>query len=167
MNFRFVDLNKDMTNRHRTHGGTGVVSNLINKELRTAMKRESGYVLRQYQKFTSTWNHQPDFDVTYLWNGDNLEITVFTQDDIFRYIDEGTSIRYATMTPDFVPKTTPGSLNSGNGAGGLAYVSRQRPRPGIQARKISELITHNREIKFGQNLDRAVNRVVNRVWSGI
>jgi hypothetical protein len=167
MDFKIYDLNKNMTHRHRTHAGTQVVNNFIDKELRTTLKRESGYVLKQYQKFTGTWSHQPAFNVSYFRDEDHYVVTVTTDDDIFRYVDEGTSVRYATMTPDFVPKTTPGSLNSGNGAGGVAFVSRKRPRPGIVARKVSELITHNREVKFGQNLDRAVNRVVNKVWSGI
>jgi hypothetical protein len=168
MNFSFVDLSKNTTSKHRTHAGTQVVNNLIEKELGTVLKREANYVRNQYLKFTSTWEHHPAFMVSrFQWSGDIVQIIVETDDEIFKYIDEGTSIRYATMTPDFVPKTTPGSLKSGPGAGGLAYVSRKHPRPGIKARKISELITHNREIKFDQNLGRAVSRVVNKVWSGI
>lgn len=53
---------------------------------------------------------------------------------VYRLLEAGTDVRYAHMTSDFVPKTTPNTLFSISGRGGLAYVSVAEPLEGIEAR---------------------------------
>lgn len=56
------------------------------------------------------------------------------------FLNVGTKVRYATMSPDFSPKTIPRVLRSGSGSGKLAFVSIHKPNPGIDARKFDESV---------------------------
>lgn len=56
------------------------------------------------------------------------------------WLDEGTKVRYAHMTPGFVPKTRPGQLNSWAGKGKMLFVNKKRPLPGIKARKFTKAL---------------------------
>lgn len=58
-----------------------------------------------------------------------------TTNKIYGYLDEGTRVRYAHMTPNFVPRTSPGSFSVGPKVGGVAFIDKSRPLPGIKARK--------------------------------
>jgi len=60
--------------------------------------------------------------------------------EIWHYLDEGTDVRYALMTPDFSPKTRPGALDAVAGTGGVIIVDLEHPRDGIKARGWSKLI---------------------------
>ena len=51
------------------------------------------------------------------------------------WLDEGTEVRYATMTHDFQAKTSHRELVSGVGRGGLYFVNKRWPKPGIDARE--------------------------------
>lgn len=89
----------------------------------------------------STWEHSVVFVVKSRISRASVTVSVSTDDEIFGYINNGTAVRYATMTPDFKPKTRPGSLVSGPGAGGLSFVSKRIPHKGIVARDFIEMLT--------------------------
>lgn len=75
---------------------------------------------------------------------------------IYRFITRGTSIRYATMTKDFVPKTQFRVLDSGPGHPGLLYVSKRRPRPGIKGRQWEEMIGEIHLPRFKRAMEKAM-----------
>lgn len=79
-----------------------------------------------------------------------------TSDAVYGYLNDGTRIRYATMTPNFSPKTRPGRVNAVAGSGGLAYVSKKRPRPGIKPRKFDELVVKGTKNSFEKAAERAI-----------
>lgn len=72
--------------------------------------------------------------------GAGVAIQVTTDDKRFLFVDEGTKVRYATMTPDFIAKTKPKSLKAGKGRGGLLFVNKKKPRPGIKARGFTKMV---------------------------
>jgi hypothetical protein len=88
----------------------------------------------------STWKHSVIFTVTSRISRSSVTINVSTDDAIFGYVNDGTDVRYATMSYDFRPKTKPGSLMSGPGAGYLKYVSRDNPHDGLAARNFYGLL---------------------------
>lgn len=95
----------------------------------------------------STWNHSVTFSVNEIPRTSRSSVTInlSTKDPVFRYLDEGTNVRYATMTPDFIPKTKVGSLFSSEGRGGKWYVTRKVEREGILARNFyGQLVTKHR-----------------------
>lgn len=139
--------------------------------IRTQMERvmldEARIVQNMYNGITTTWNERPNFSITVDFSGDQWLVQVYTEDRIFEYLDNGTSIRYATMEPGFRPKTRPNSLRSGQGVGGVAYVSRRFPRPGIEARNWSAEITRRRDGPFQSKFERVVNTEVDRYWRSL
>lgn len=54
--------------------------------------------------------------------------------DKWRWLDEGTEVRYAIMSSDWKSKTTPGVIGSGPGRGRKVFVDVNNPQPGIKAR---------------------------------
>lgn len=64
--------------------------------------------------------------------------TLDTDSKVYGYLDEGTKVRYAHMTSDFAPRTSPGSFSVGPKVGGVAFINKNRPLPGIKARKWTE-----------------------------
>ena len=56
------------------------------------------------------------------------------------WLDLETKVRYAVMSPNFIPKTRKGQLNSWAGKGKMLFVSKKHPMPGIKARKFSKAL---------------------------
>jgi hypothetical protein len=137
------------------------------KATKSVALREQGYVLKQYQRFVRTWHHYVYFSAKVMYSGADFEVTVTSDDMILYFIDKGTNVRYATMTPDFQPKTAYHQINSKGGAGGLAYINPHIPRPGIRARDITNHIADERAPKFQDNMYRAINRTVVKYWQDI
>ena len=99
----------------------------ISKMLKPFEKNMGFYLTKVKASFSSsvsTWDHKPPFDKEIEtvggWGGMiRVTGTVSTEDDVYRYLNDGTSVRYATMTPNFKAKTKPGRISAGAGAGGL------------------------------------------------
>ena len=85
---------------------------------------------------TSTWKSGVRFIITKTPQGRE----VFTTEKPYLYLTRGTRVRYATMTPGFMAKTKVGVLSSGVGKGGVLFISRKHPRPGIKAMGYEELV---------------------------
>lgn len=86
---------------------------------------------------------------------------------IYFFISEGTSVRYATMSPDWRSKTrpSPGGLKAGAGRGRKLFVNRSRPRPGIKARKFDERIARKLgKATFQRALALAMVEGADGVW---
>jgi len=126
------------------------------------MKNWSARVKRDYERTTRTWYHQPIFSQKTSVDDNFIVADIGTDDDIYRFLDYGTKIRYATMTDDFVPKTKSNSLSSGPGRGGLAFVNVAYPRPGIKARNFSKIIQKNRVPELREKLEKARDRATSR-----
>lgn len=68
---------------------------------------------------------------------------VSVDNQIYSYINFGTDVRRALLTPDWVSKTQPGVIGSGAGAGLVVTASRSFQFPGIQARNFDEAIAEH------------------------
>jgi len=110
---------------------------------------------QDFDNTTKTWKHDINFEKEVTLRGNKMEVSVFTKSDIFRFVNDGTAVRFATMTPDFRPKTKPGSLRSSSGRGGLQYVNKQYPRPGIKPREFTDTIVEKHDKKFVNDIQKA------------
>lgn len=117
------------------------------------------------EQLVSTWNHSVTFSVSELprVSRSSVTINISTSDQIFRYLDEGTRVRYATMTPDFMPKTEVGSLRSTAGRGGKWYVSRKVERDGIEARNFYAQLKNRHRPLFMIRAREAYKKVYNEM----
>jgi hypothetical protein len=138
------------------------VTNAIERDITAANRRASEKLgkmgVRLLKGFTRTWNHQPEFQVETEGTRDSLVILIGTDDPVFGYLDQGTRVRRAVMSRDFVAKTRPGSLKSGPGRGGVVFIGRNVNRPGIKARnatgRTAETLEKQAEPTFNRELKR-------------
>jgi hypothetical protein len=135
--------------------------------LRKTVKEEIKASDEEFAKTYRTWRHKPDFDKSFDESLNEIEGEITTSGDgssqhPYPFVTKGTSVRFATMTPDFEAKTVKRVIGSKGGRGGVAYVDTRRPRPGIEAREFEEEIARQEQPKFkrrGQNnLDDAARK---------
>ena len=63
---------------------------------------------------------------------------IATNSKKYYWVNAGTKVRYATMTRDFSAKTRAGRFQAGAGRGGVLFINKKKPRPGIKARKFDK-----------------------------
>ncbi len=142
-------------------------------ELAEEMHYEAKRVVSLFNDTVQTWRTDVDFYVETDRVGDTFSVTVFTDSDIYRFVNDGTSVRYAVMTEDFIPKTYPGIVSSTEGRGGFSYIPKDwktrkipgvYPKPGIKARNFVDAIYNKREQIFYSNMETTYSRVIARHW---
>jgi hypothetical protein len=121
-----------------------VLENVINQ---TALG-----VQADFNVTTQTWNRRPTFLIKRTKDG----ATIYTTNLIYKFVSGGTRVRYATMSPDFQAKTKVAQIMSRRGRGGLAFISRRRPRPGIKARMYPETIGEKWNKELPDQFARAI-----------
>lgn len=129
----------------------------------------SGYALQlinDFKESTRTWSFDVAFRHDVRITADGLDITVYTDDEIYGFVNNGTSVRYATMSDDFVPKTEPGWIGSGPGAGRMLFVNKKVPRPGIEARHFDELIAEENSEWIQDRMERAMREAIDEAMGG-
>lgn len=113
----------------------------VRGRLLRALQLQGEAMKRDFLLTTATWkNHHPVFFVQVNYGGGNSRVHVYTMDKTWMWLNSGTRVRYATMSRNFIAKTTPGVLGSGPGKGYMKYVSTRFPRPGIHARNWTILV---------------------------
>jgi len=129
----------------------------LDAELRKAMKNVGKSIKSRLLTPTTTWSTRPLF-IIYgpALIGSNLKCVVVTDDYRYFFLDMGTKVRYATMTPDFYPKTRPNSFTAGAGRGGVAFINKKRARPGISSRNWTLLSSR----EYSPVLQNAVDKVI-------
>lgn len=129
----------------------------IANEIKRALKQVGSMAAKRMKEPTQTWKHQVGFAVEEpRLIGDDLVCNVYTEDDPYFFVDAGTRVRYATMTPDFIPKTKPRKFQSGAGRGGLRYWDRMVPRPGIEKREWTVLTA----LEFGPVAQSVLDQII-------
>ena len=152
-------------------------SSIFREELRTAAAAIAPKIQKDFEKTVATWKEKPEFkteiavgnaagkvarkaNVTHAQSG--VAISVTTDSDIYRFVDEGTKVRYATMSKDFQAKTRPKVIGSRAGRGRKLFVNRKRPRPGIKGRKFSKTIAQRQNKPFRSAMDSALTRAAKK-----
>lgn len=134
-----------------------VMADMLDK----AYADEAQAVVLDYQETTKTWQDKPEFKITV--KADPPARDVHTESDIYRFLDLGTRVRYATMSKDFRAKTQPGVIGSFTGRGRMLYVSRKHPRPGIKAREFTKNIQKRSKYRMQERVNKAI-AAANAAW---
>ena len=145
----------------------------VREELLKAARAEGKETQKLYEQTVATWKGDKPFfeslislmrnDATVLTGPNGSEMALKK----FKFLDEGTSVRWALMSSDWQSKTRPGVLKSGRGAGRVIVVGKRwmrRPRPGIKARGWTEKIGKQRHKPFIQAMIKAKNRGLNKLY---
>lgn len=128
--------------------------------VRAAADETNRLLTQQFERTTRTWSNRPRFVSTVRESSSEVVANTGTENEIYGYINNGTPVRYATMTPDFVSKTVPRVLDSRRGAGGVQFISRAHPRPGIEAREFDRVIAHQQESAIVRILRQQIERAI-------
>lgn len=127
----------------------------LEKGLKKFVEKE---VTPSFNETIKTWRRKPKF--LYEHNKTQREISsrVYTLSDIYKFVSGGTSVRYATMTSDFVAKTIPNWIGSRMGRGGVAFINVLYPRPGIKAREFDKEIAKYWQARIANSMRQSINR---------
>lgn len=134
------------------------------KLLAEAVEKTIDKADKEFTKTYKTFSHKPTF-VKELEEGTAKIVARTTtsgegsRQHPYPFIVKGTSVRYATMTPDFKAKTKPRVIGSGSGAGGVAYIDTRKPREGIEAREFDLEIAEQTKPKFVRNVKAAMRQI--------
>lgn len=150
--------------------GTKFKSSIFRDKTRQQAERLAPKIKSDFEKTTRTWVNKPLFEQQVsvgrpavnglLGSGANktgVSLEVFTRELIYKFIDEGTRVRYATMSPDFQAKTVPQLIGSRKGKGRLLFVNKNHPRPGIKKREFTVILHRKWQSQFRAEMQRALN----------
>lgn len=136
----------------------------IRLELLNALRKEGREMAKDFQQTTSTWNGaKPDFKPNISLAGGDASVIVEPTGskkgiNKWNWLDQGTRVRRALMSPNWKSKTKPGRLRSGGGAGHVVFISKKLRRPGIKARGWSKTIGRQNTRRFQKRMGLAVTR---------
>lgn len=136
-------------------------------EANVAVERTLKAIQAGYDKTEATWKDKALFTKTITNTAIEIIGQYMTDDKIVRFLDEGTRVRYATLSPDWKSKTQVRWIGSGPGSGRVLFVSRKHPRPGIKARRWTEEIKKAVMPLFKTEAQEAYKRAAKRSGHGI
>jgi hypothetical protein len=116
--------------------GTKIDIKKLQAALEKSMDESALLIQTAFQLTVSTWSDQPKFEI----KKTETSRIISTTNKNYSFVNQGTAVRYATMTPDFAAKSQAGFAGAQAGAGGVLFINRNFPRPGIKARKFDKLI---------------------------
>jgi hypothetical protein len=122
-------------------------SRAFEQELRKAVQDVGRDMRKNFERPVSTWNHRPSFRMMNITGGSRIGVEVFTENDIFAWVSQGTNgpggswypIRprgnnYLHYQAYYRRKTAPGTLASSSGGKYGGWLVRSRVRhPGIRS----------------------------------
>lgn len=143
-------------------------SSVFREEMVVASKSVLQESLDDFKRTVQTWKDKPKFSSRVDQGAavGGVRFQIGTDDVIYGFIDEGTKVRYATMSKDWVSKTEPGVIQAFHGAGRKLFVNKKYPRPGIKARKFTKIIAKSTRARMEPALRNALARAARRSGHG-
>lgn len=147
-------------------------SQALEKELFKAVDKTTKAAQKDFKKTTRTWETEVVFLVSLARKkGDNIEGSVTTTNDVYRYVTRGTKphvIRpknagILRFRSGYRAKTKPGFLGSSRGGeSGEAVFSDEVHHPGTEARRFEEEISARHQTTLEDNALAAMKRAARR-----
>ena len=147
-------------------------SQAFDRELLEAMQETVDEADKEFAKTYKDFNHKPKFEKDVRDTGSEIIGSVLTSGDPskenpYPWVQRGTKVRRARMTPDFVSKTQPGVISSRSGRGGVMFVSKKLNLPGIEARNSEEEILKIIKPRLLKKAQRALDKATKASGHGI
>jgi len=138
----------------------------VKRVLRNAAKR----MKRGLAGPTEDWEHKVVFRSHTGVVGDDAFVQVYTEDEIYGYVNDGVPARdiypradnprgYLSYQQEFAPKTKPGSLEPTGGQGkfGAWFHPSWSPWTGVEARHFDEVVSENEEEQILSDIEDAID----------
>lgn len=141
----------------------------IYRELEKEAEAVSKEIEADFKKTVRTWNRKVKFIRLVQVGNDQVAVLVGTDDEIYRYVDEGTRAHWIypkrkkalKFTSDYKAKTTPQIIDSqAGGAFGDMVFSKSVRHPGTKARQFDKEIQKKWKKKFKRHMEDALKRGV-------
>jgi hypothetical protein len=110
--------------------------------LASTLQKSAAIVQADFLIATESWGALPQTKIN---SPDNYTKEITASGIPFKFVNFGTKVRYAHMSGDFLAKSSPGSLAAAGGKGGVAFINKKRPLPGIEARHFEKGIAEKRK----------------------
>ena len=129
-----------------------------------ALRREGTKQREELRKTTKDWQgDKPKFESKISLSGGDAQVRTGTAgskhgQDKWKWLNEGTAVRRALLSPNWRSKTKPGTLRTGKGAGQVLAVGYQFAFDGIEARLWTDLVTKKRQKPFARDYGNVVKR---------
>jgi hypothetical protein len=138
----------------------------------SAMRVSGEQAKKEFEKTTKTWKNKPTFYVRLSTAGGNLAMAVYTDSEIYKFVDQGTkphaifagiytgksnkkALRFHTR---FYPKTIPGVVNSVPGfVGGPVAMRPYVWHPGTKPRNFDAAVTKLWQPRFKKDMQAAMS----------
>lgn len=146
----------------------------IEKAILSELAAEGEDDVALFEATTKTWKHKkPSFRPKVGRRGNDAVVRTAPGGNSkgiskYRWLDQGTRVRWAIMSRNWRSKTRPGYLTSYKGAGQVIAAGRRqvrRPRPGIKAREWSPTIFKRRLPKFKKRMIAAHGRAIGSLYA--
>lgn len=129
--------------------------------IRRGVQRQAKFSNTQFGLTYKTWQHKPKFEECFDENNREMAGSALTsgrgsKNNPYPFVTKGTSVRYATMSGNFQPKSQPRVIGSSRGRGKVLVVDKRRPRPGIKAREFEQEIAKREQPRFKDRMERAL-----------
>jgi len=128
-----------------------------------ALLQEKRRLIQLLNMTISTWDDPPKMVGATAYRTGNPTVTAGPPDDgsiqskKWMWLNQGTSVRYADLSPDWQSKTSPGVVHAGMGAGQvLRRGHNARRHKGIEARNWSTIIANMERDNFQRLIYRAI-----------
>lgn len=140
-------------------------------ELLNGLRTVARAVERDYKETVKTWKTKPEFETIVTLRGGKAEFLVGTDNEIYRYVDEGTKphpifpkkAKFLRFQSGYSAKTTPGIIGSTSGGrSGSEVFSRGVQHPGTKPRKFSELINKKYKSRFKDEMHDSMKRAAKK-----
>lgn len=142
----------------------------------TGATRKAGNDIRKdFELTTETWSKKPKFEVVYQVKPNGPEVLVGTDNEIYRYVNEGTKphpifpvrAKALRFQSGYTAKTVPGQLYSrAGGAFGETVFRGYVMHPGTEARKFDEIIQKTWRSKFKSRMEEAMRQAAKATGHG-
>ena len=130
------------------------------------MRKVGQEIKRDFDQTTATWEGRPEFEVVLAYKH-GAEVFVWTDDEIYKYVSEGTeehiilpvNAKALRFREGFIPKTRPGTLISVAGAQfGTTVMVAGVIHPGTKPREFAQQVKRKWERPFKRRMEQAMKR---------
>lgn len=138
----------------------------LKKETGKKIKKDFSTTVRGWRaKNTAGQKVKPTFNTKFSKNRQMLSINIFTRDDIYRFINDGTAPRMIfpaakaslRFKPGYTASSSPGKIKSGKSRRTGAFMNATYVRhPGIEAREFDETIAKKQLGPFMLDINRVL-----------
>ena len=143
---------------------------VIQKELQIEVNACGREIKADFEKTTKPWTHKVKFEVLRKYSGGELSVIVGTDDEIYRFVDQGTKRHpipkggpgLLAFRPNYTAKTSPRIIGSqpGGASGNRIVRFKQVMHPGTKAREFDKMIQAMWKSRFKSRMETALSRGV-------